>query len=79
MHHMNLMMGHWCSIIQWLNLKVCADVINSQLKAIKAVLRLSRRHVQALMFKVGFIFNHLRLQNQSLRKLQVIWDTSVPP
>ena len=51
--YMNLIVGHQ------LNLKVHVDVKNDQLKATKAVLRLSRRHVHALMLKSGFYFRSL--------------------
>ena len=69
--HLNLMAGHPCFIIHWLNLQVCVNVKNGQLKAIKAPLRLSRRHVLALMFGAGFFFivNHLQPQKQSSRRL----------
>ena len=53
---MNLMVGHRCSIIHRLNPKDCVDIKNGQLKAIKAALRFSCRHVHALMFEVGFYF-----------------------
>ena len=56
---MNLMMGHWCPIIHWLNPKARVDIKNGQLKAIKAMLRLSGRHVHTLMFKFGFYFKSL--------------------
>ena len=54
--HMNLMVGHRCPIIHRLNPKDCVDIKNGQLKAIKAALRFSCRHVHALMFEVGFYF-----------------------
>ena len=72
-------MRHWCTIICQLNPKTCDDVKNGRLKAIKAVLRLSRRLVHPLKVKVGLIFNHLQPQNQSSRRLRFIWDTGVPP
>ena len=54
--HSNLVAGHWCPIIHWLNPKSRVNVKNDQLKAIKATLGLSRRHVYALMFEVSFYF-----------------------
>ena len=56
---MNLMVGHRCPIIHWLNPKVHVDVKNDQLKAIKVTLRLSRQPVHTLMFEVGFYFQSL--------------------
>ena len=61
---MNLMAGHRCHIIHQLNPKACVDIINVQLKAIKAALRLSRRPVHTLMFKVGFHFRSLTTTKQ---------------
>ena len=43
-------------MIHQLNPKACVDIKNDQFKAIKAALRLSRCHVHALMFEVGFYF-----------------------
>lgn len=53
------MEGHRCPIRHQLSLKVGVNVKTGQLKAIKAALRLSRRHVQALMSEVGFYFRSL--------------------
>lgn len=39
--------------------KARIDIKNGQLKAIKAVLRLSRCHVHAMMFEFGFYFQSL--------------------
>ena len=50
------MAEYWCLIIPQLNPKARVDVKNGQLKAIKAVLRLSRRPIHALIFKVRFYF-----------------------
>lgn len=71
--HVNFMAGHHWPIIHQLNLKARVDVENGQLKAIKAALRLSQRHVHAPMFEVGFYFYSFKSQNQSLRRLQIIW------
>ena len=53
---MNLVAGHRCPVIHWLNPKAHVNIKNDKLKAIKAVLRLSRRHAHAMMFKVDFYF-----------------------
>ena len=53
------MAGHRCLIIHRLNPKAHVDIKNNQSKAIKALLRLSRRLVHAMMFKVGFYFQSL--------------------
>jgi hypothetical protein len=39
--HTNLMAGHRCSIMHWLNPKARVAIKNDQLKVIKVVLRLS--------------------------------------
>ena len=54
------MAGIWCPIIHRLNPKVCVDIKSGQLKAIKATLKLSQCRVHTLMFKVGYIFDHLQ-------------------
>ena len=53
---MNLMVGHRCPIIHRFNLEARVEVKNGQLKAIKGASISSQRHVQALMFEVGFYF-----------------------
>ena len=57
--YVNLMAGHRCPIIHWLNLNARVNIKNGQLNAIKAGSRLSQRLVHALMFKVGFYFRPL--------------------
>ena len=65
---MNLMVGHRCPIIHRLNPKDCVDIKNGQLKAIKAALRFSCRHVHALMFEVGFYFWSLNYNHKTNHK-----------
>ena len=48
------MAGHWCPVMHQPNPEARVDVKNDWLKAIEALLRLPRRRVHALMFKVGF-------------------------
>jgi hypothetical protein len=57
--YLNLMVGHQCPIIHQLNPKAPFDIKNGQSKAMKAALRLSRRHVHTLIFEIGFYFQSL--------------------
>jgi hypothetical protein len=63
--YMNLMAGHR------LNLKVHLNVRNGQLKTTKAALKLSPRHVHALMFKVGFYFRSLTTTKPIVKEARI--------
>ena len=65
---MSLMAGHWCPIIHRFNLKTCVNVKNGQLKAIKAVLRLSRCIVHTLMINVGFLLFLITYNHKTIKQ-----------
>ena len=77
---MNLMAGHWCSIIHWLNPKACVNVKSDQLKVIKSTLRLSRHHVHTLklMFKVGFHFWSLTTTKPIIKEALIYLGNQCP-
>jgi hypothetical protein len=68
---MKIMAGDRCLIIHWLNLKARVDVKNDQLKAIKAALGLSRRHIHSLMFEIGFYFRSLMITIPIIKKAPI--------
>jgi hypothetical protein len=72
---MNLMAGHWCLIIHWLNPKARVDIKNVKLKEIKAAFKLSRCRIHALVFEVGGDYrltycNYCHLQSDFSSKFQ---------
>ena len=62
-----------------LNLKAHVDVKKIQLKAIKAMLRLSRHLVYAMMFEVGFYCRSLTTTKPIIKEVPIYLATSVPP
>ena len=70
--------GDRCPIIHRLNPKARVDIKNGQLKAMKAALRFSRRHVHTLIFKVGFYFQLLTITKPIIKEAPIYLGHQCP-
>jgi hypothetical protein len=62
-----------CPKRHYLNPKARVDIKNGQLKAIEAMLRVSRRHVHALMFEASFHFRSLTTTKPITKGRFTLW------